>query len=166
MSEPLNLLFVCLGNICRSPSAENVMRHLAAANGVEHAFSIDSAGTAGYHIGNPPDNRMIEAALERGIEMTGSARQVQPDDFNDFDYVLAMDDENYLDLESVEDQCISPRAKLMRFCDFCVNHIETEVPDPYYGGPEGFEKVLDLLEDGCSEILRQWQAGELPGYQS
>ena len=157
----MKLLFVCLGNICRSPSGENVMRHLIEKEGLTDEFELDSAGTAGWHTGNPPDSRMTAAANKRGIEMLGRARQVRPGDFEDFDWIFAMDKSNYHDLAEVRDQCDNPTAKLVLFCDFCEEHDESEVPDPYYGGPEGFEKVLDLLEDGCSAFLKQWKEGTL-----
>ncbi|MAS95116.1 MAG: protein tyrosine phosphatase [Verrucomicrobiales bacterium] len=155
------LLFVCLGNICRSPSGENVMRHLIEREGLMDQFQLDSAGTSGWHIGNPPDSRMTLAANNRGIEMLGRARQVKPEDFEKFDWIFAMDQSNYEDLEQVRDECKNPTAELVLFCDFCEEHEETEVPDPYYGGAEGFETVLDLLEDGCSSFLRQWKEGVL-----
>lgn len=155
------LLFVCLGNICRSPSGENVMRHLVEEEGVADQFEIDSAGTAGWHIGKKPDSRMTAAAKARGIEMKGRAQQAQPNHFSEFDWIFAMDDSNYEDLLEVRDRCPNPTAKLVRFCEFCEEHDEREVPDPYYGGPEGFEKVLDLLEDGCATFLRRWKEGNL-----
>ncbi len=158
----MRLLFVCLGNICRSPAGENVMNHLLEREGLASRFEVDSAGTAGYHIGNPPDARMTRAARDRGIEMKGRARQVKPADFEEFDWIFAMDRSNHEDLLAVRKRCANPTAQLALFCDFCEGHDEREVPDPYYGGPEGFEKVLDLLEDGCAAFLRQWRAGELP----
>ena len=158
---PTRLLFVCLGNICRSPAGENVMNHLLAKEGLAAQFEVDSAGTAGYHIGNPPDGRMTKAARDRGIAMKGRARQVKPADFEEFDWIFAMDRSNYEDLAAVRRRCANPTAKLVLFCDFCEEHDESEVPDPYYGGPEGFEKVLDLLEDGCGVFLRKWREGTL-----
>jgi protein-tyrosine phosphatase len=155
------LLFVCLGNICRSPAGENVMNHLLEREGLAAQFEVDSAGTAGYHIGNPPDLRMTKAARNRGIASCGRARQVRPSDFAEFDWIFAMDRSNYEDLVAVRKKCDDPTAKLVLFCDFCEAHSESEVPDPYYGGPEGFDKVLDLLEDGCAVFLRKWKAGEL-----
>lgn len=157
MKQPVRLLFVCLGNICRSPAGENVMSHLIDEAGLTSRFEVDSAGTAGYHIGNGPDPRMRTAATNRGIPMTGKARQVKPADFEEFDWIFAMDRSNYDDLQAVERRCQNPTAKLVLFCDFCEKHTETEVPDPYYGGAEGFETVLDLLEDGCSAFLRKWK---------
>lgn len=161
MTQSTRILFVCLGNICRSPAGENVMNHLLEKTGLTQRFSVDSAGTAGFHTGNPPDLRMAKAARNRGIAMNGRARQVTPSDFTEFDWIFAMDRSNYEDLAAIRKRCESPTANLVLFCDFCESHQETEVPDPYYGGPEGFEKVLDLLEDGCGTFLRRWQAGEL-----
>ncbi len=155
------LLFVCLGNICRSPAGENVMNHLLEREDLAAQFEVDSAGTAGYHIGKAPDLRMTKAIRNRGITMCGRARQVKPSDFTAFDWIFAMDRSNYDDLAAVRKRCSDPTARLLLFCDFCEAHPETEVPDPYYGGPEGFEKVLDLLEDGCGVFLRKWKVGEL-----
>lgn len=137
------------------------MKHLIEKAGLTQRFSIDSAGTAGYHIGHVPDSRMTAAIRNRGIAMKGRARQVKPSDFAEFDWIFAMDRSNYEDLAAVRKRCDNPSAKLVLFCDFCESHEETEVPDPYYGGPEGFEKVLDLLEDGCGVFLRKWKTGEL-----
>lgn len=162
MPAPTRLLFVCLGNICRSPSGENVMRHLVAEAGLTSEFEIDSAGTAAWHTGNPPDERMTRAAESRGIAMRGRARQVTPEDFENFDWIFAMDDSNFEDLLETREACPNPTARLIRFCELCEDHEETEVPDPYYGGPEGFEKVLDLLEDGCSAFLERWKSSDLP----
>ncbi|MBD2128907.1 low molecular weight phosphotyrosine protein phosphatase [Microcoleus sp. ZQ-A2] len=147
------LLFVCLGNICRSPSAENIMNHLIEQAGLSDSIICDSAGTGGYHIGAPPDRRMTTAALRRGIELKGQARQFQKSDFESFDLILAMDRENYRDILSL-DPTGKYRDKVRLMCDFATHHGEREVPDPYYGGPEGFDKVIDLLLDAC-EGLRQ-----------
>ena len=138
------------------------MRHIVDKEGLADSFEIDSAGTSGWHIGNRPDDRMTRAAENRGISMQGRARQVEPNDFESFDWIFAMDDSNYEDLIEVRDACQHPTARLIRFCEFCEEHEETEVPDPYYGGPEGFEKVLDLLEDGCASFLQRWQSHSLP----
>ncbi|MDQ8187036.1 low molecular weight protein-tyrosine-phosphatase [Pelagicoccus sp. SDUM812002] len=148
-----SILFVCMGNICRSPSGENVMRKLLEDAGLNNCVVCDSAGTIGYHTGNPPDPRMSSAGRKRGLPMTGSARQVTADDLERFDLILAMDNENFADLERLSNP--DNRHKIKRFCDFCIQHSDTEVPDPYYGGAQGFEHVLDLLEDGCRQILKQ-----------
>ena len=144
-----------MGNICRSPSGENVMKKLLEDAGLSDTVRCDSAGTIGYHTGNAPDPRMTAAGLKRGYAMTGSARQVTSADLDAFDLVLAMDNENFADLEHLSTP--ENRHRIRRFCDFCVQHSDTEVPDPYYGGPQGFEHVLDLLEDGCRQILKQIQ---------
>jgi protein-tyrosine phosphatase len=157
----LRLLFVCLGNICRSPAGENVMKHLLETEGFASQFEVDSAGTANYHVGNAPDSRLVKAGRARGIEMKGRARQVNPADFEEFDWIFAMDRSNYEDLLRVRTKARNPTAKLVLFCEFCERHDEREVPDPFYGGPGDFEKVLDLLEDGCSVFLRRWAAKSL-----
>jgi len=161
MSEPLRLLFVCLGNICRSPAGENVMRHLVEQEGHGDRIAVDSAGTAGWHAGNPPDSRMIAAARARGIPMGGRARQVRASDFSEFDYIFAMDRSNAAELRELRGICPEPKARLMMFCELCEEHEEEEVPDPYYGGEEGFDQVLDLLDDGCRAFLRRWERGDL-----
>lgn len=156
----MKLLFVCMGNICRSPSGENVMRHLLKEDGALSEIELDSAGTIGMHTGNPPDSRMTKAATARGIEMLGQARQVQAKDLEEFDLILAMDRDNFVDLQSLATKPEHSK-KIRLFCEFCTEHTQEEVPDPYYGGEAGFELVLDLLEDGCAEILRQYRAGQL-----
>lgn len=151
-STPIkSVLFVCMGNICRSPAGENVMRKLLEDAGLEEEVFCDSAGTIGYHQGNPPDHRMCQSGRKRGLPMTGCARRVEAEDLERFDLILAMDEANYEELLSAATD--GNRAKIRRFCDFCVRHSDTEVPDPYYGGAQGFEHVLDLLEDGCAQIL-------------
>ncbi len=137
------------------------MNHLLEREGLAPQFETDSAGTAGYHIGRPPDARMIRAARGRGIVMGGRARQVTPADFTEFDWIFAMDRSNYEALEVLRRRSKDPLARLVHFCEFCERHEHREVADPYYGGPEGFEEVLDLLEDGCAAFLRRWRAGEL-----
>jgi protein-tyrosine phosphatase len=151
--SPYKLLFVCLGNICRSPSAENIMNHLIEQNHLESQILTDSAGTAGYHIGNPPDRRMAAAAMRRGIPLLGQARQFQKSDFDAFDLILAMDQANYQDILALDPQGkYWHKVKLM--CDFCSIHNDSEVPDPYYGGSEGFNYVIDLLMDACEGLMQ------------
>ena len=150
----MKLLFVCLGNICRSPSAENIMNHLVAEAGLESAIECDSAGTANYHTGNPPDRRMTAAAARRNIPMTGSARQFTAKDFTAFDLILAMDQENYRNILALDPQGkYRDRVKLM--CDFATHHPDKEVPDPYYGDKAGFDYVIDLLLDACTGLLTE-----------
>jgi len=153
------LLFVCLGNICRSPSAENIMKHLIEQAGLSVSDEIicDSAGTSSYHIGSPPDRRMSAAAQKRGIKLEGEARQFQRSDLENFDLILAMDKENYRDILSLDPSGkYGDKVKLM--CEFCTRHNLKEVPDPYYGGPEGFNQVIDLLLDACEGLLNYVQS--------
>lgn len=146
------LLFVCLGNICRSPSAENIMHHLLQARQLTHRIRCDSAGTSSYHIGSPPDRRMAQAARQQGIELVGQARQFQTADFEAFDWILAMDEENYRDILSLDPQGHYTH-KVRKICDYCQHYADTDVPDPYYGGAEGFRYVIDLLMDACEGFL-------------
>ncbi|HRX56590.1 MAG TPA: low molecular weight protein-tyrosine-phosphatase [Verrucomicrobiales bacterium] len=159
-STPYRILFVCMGNICRSPAGENVLRHLAARAGLEEVWEIDSAGTISTHTGNPPDSRMTAAARTRGIPMSGRARQIRASDLDRFDLILTMDNDNLADVKGLAARhggMEAHRARIVPFCTYCESHGETEVPDPYYGGPEGFEKVLDLLEDGCAAMVRRFR---------
>lgn len=149
------LLFVCLGNICRSPTAENIMNHLVAQAHLESRIACDSAGTAGYHVGSPPDRRMSAAAASKlGIKLFGQARQLQKSDLAIFDLILAMDIENYQDILAL-DPSGQYKHKVHLMCQFCSKYTDKEVPDPYYGGPEGFNYVIDLLLDACSGLLTQ-----------
>ncbi|MEH2023860.1 low molecular weight protein-tyrosine-phosphatase [Nostoc sp.] len=150
---PYKLLFVCLGNICRSPSAENIMNHLIEQAGLNEHILCDSAGTSSYHIGSPPDRRMSAAAATKlGIKLRGRARQFQKSDFQDFDLILAMDQENYENILTL-DQTKQYQQKVRLMCEFCSRHTLKEVPDPYYGGQEGFNQVIDLLIDACEGLL-------------
>jgi protein-tyrosine phosphatase len=146
----IRILFVCLGNICRSPTAEAVLRHLVRERGLEDEIEIDSAGTGGWHVGSAPDERATAAAGRRGIELTGSARRFDPErDFERFDLILAMDAENLRDLLAVapDDEA---RAKLRMF-----RPGDLDVPDPYYGGRDGFDEVLDLVDEAALELLQE-----------
>ncbi|NJL91068.1 MAG: low molecular weight phosphotyrosine protein phosphatase [Coleofasciculaceae cyanobacterium SM2_1_6] len=150
----MRLLFVCLGNICRSPAAENIMNHLIQEAGLEGQITCDSAGTAGYHTGAAPDRRMAIAAQKQGITLEGRARQFQPEDLAKFDLVLAMDEDNYRDiLRSVGLTTSHPKVKMM--CSYAQNHPDREVPDPYYGGSQGFDYVIELLMDACQGLLQE-----------
>ena len=146
------ILFVCTGNICRSPTAEGVARGMAAKHGVDHLFEFDSAATHGYHVGEPPDPRTIAAARQRGYELAPlRARRVTEFDFVHFDYVLAMDRDH---LELLRRACPRPhQEKLGLFLEFGERLGEDEVPDPYYGGAQGFEHVLDLIEDAATGLI-------------
>ena len=146
----MKILFVCLGNICRSPTAEAVMRKLVEARDL--SIEIDSAGTAAYHIGKSPDARSQQVALKRGINMSGQrARKVAENDFYEFDFILAMDKANYRDLLTIKPSNAS--ADVLLFLSEFGSMGYDEVPDPYYGGEQGFELVLDLLEDACEQFL-------------
>jgi len=147
-----HILFVCMGNICRSPAAEGVFRKMIEDAGLKDRVRIDSAGTISHHTGEPPDPRMSEAAAARGYRLNGRARRIKPSDFKDFDLILTMDRKNHQDVLRLHPEGEST-ALTHPFCDFCTTHAEAEVPDPYYGGYDGFDRVLDLLEDGCSELL-------------
>ncbi|XP_039066406.1 putative low molecular weight protein-tyrosine-phosphatase slr0328 isoform X2 [Hibiscus syriacus] len=186
-TKPFSVLFVCLGNICRSPAAEGVFRDIVKKKGLDSKFNIDSAGTINYHEGNMADPRMRAASKRRGIEITSISRPIRASDFSDFDLILAMDKQNREDILkafnkwksrdklpadaykkvsgilrveiiselwggfSIQIFVLVMQVRLM--CSYCKKHNETEVPDPYYGGPQGFEKVLDLLEDACESLL-------------
>ncbi|MFH1870404.1 MAG: low molecular weight protein-tyrosine-phosphatase [Pseudomonadota bacterium] len=154
---PHKILFVCTGNICRSPTAEGVARGLAAQQGVAPLFEFDSAGTHGYHVGEPPDPRSIAAARRRGYDLAPlRARRVTEFDFIRFDCVLAMGPDH---LEALQRACPPQhRNKLGLLLEFSERFELTEVPDPYYGGAEGFEHVLDLVEDAASQLIRQFAA--------
>jgi protein-tyrosine phosphatase len=153
----VRILFVCLGNICRSPTAEVVFRAVAAREAPELVLEIDSAGTAGYHVGELPDRRTRQAAARRGYDLSGlRARVVEPRDFEHFDLILAMDRENLRALERRAP--VHARERLRLFLEFAPDAGIAEVPDPYYGGPNGFEDVLDLIEAasrGLIEHLRR-----------
>jgi protein-tyrosine phosphatase len=156
---PYKLLFVCLGNICRSPSAENIMNYLVEQASLSSSIICDSAGTSSYHIGSPPDRRMAAAATKKlGIKLQGKARQFQKSDFQDFDLILAMDRDNYRNILSV-DPTGQYAQKVYLMCEFCTKHTLKEVPDPYYGGLEGFDRVIDLLIDACDGLLEYVNGG-------
>jgi protein-tyrosine phosphatase len=147
------LLFVCLGNICRSPAAENIMNHLIDQEGLSDRFICDSAGTGGWHVGALPDRRMRAAAKERGLDFVGSARQFEAMDLREFDLILAMDKDNYRNILALDPQRkFTDKVKMM--CDYCETYTDKEVPDPYYGGSDGFDYVIDLLFDACGGLLK------------
>ena len=154
--EKIKLLFVCLGNICRSPSAENLMRHLLTQKNLLDKFELDSAGTSSYHIGSPPDSRMRAAARKRNIELKGKARQIEDFDLDYYDLILAMDKSNYQNIKYL-DRKGKYHHKIKMMCDFASQYNDTEVPDPYYGGESGFDYVIDLLLDACDGLLEYCQ---------
>ena len=150
----IRILFVCAGNICRSPTAEGVFRHSVASAGLGQKIFLDSAGTHGYHVGHPPDRRAQLAAAQRGYDIAGlRARQVTGQDFIEFDYILAMDLDNLSHLKQVAPA--QHHEKLALFMDYGSARQGEEVPDPYYGGAQGFELVLDMAEDAAQGLLQQ-----------
>ena len=154
------ILFVCLGNICRSPAAEGVFLHLLAREGLEDRFVVDSAGTGGWHVGRPADRRMRAAAERRGIHLPSRARQLDRGDLLGFDRILTMDDDNLRAVRSLARELAPGSADLALIepmTSHCRRFQTREVPDPYYGGEEGFEHVLDLLEDACAGLLETLQ---------
>ena len=150
----VKVLFVCMGNICRSPTAEAVFRHYVENAGLSENILIDSAGTHDYHIGEPPDLRTQRTAMQRGYDMSElRGRQVEAGDFHRFDYVLAMDRANLSNLQRIAPSDGDTQADL--FLKYARHHGEREVPDPYYGGADGFERVLDMVEDAAQGLLEK-----------
>jgi len=147
------VLFVCMGNICRSPTADGVFRHMVAAQGLQDRVTVDSAGTHNYHPNSPPDSRTQAHAAKRGYDLSPlRARQIRNADFEMFDLILAMDWDN---LALVQDICPAQhQKKVRRLTEFCLTHDSTVVPDPYYDGPSAFEHVLDLVEDACKGLMQ------------
>lgn len=161
MPEPTRILFVCLGNIVRSPAAENLFRYHAEQAGVGDKYEIDSAGTASYHVGDPPDSRMRQVAAGRGLQYDGRGRQIRPRDLDEYDLIIPMDTHNFDDLQSLASRG-NPRAKIRLMRDFDPQADgERSVPDPYYGGIDGFERVYDILERSTRCLLDSLEAGEV-----
>jgi protein-tyrosine phosphatase len=153
------ILFVCLGNICRSPSAEAVFNFLIERKGLENEFQCDSAGTAAYHAGDPADYRMKQFAKKRSYKLTSISRPVNPEkDFDQFDFIIGMDRQNILDLKAMA-RNENDRRKIHLMTDFSKDKKYESVPDPYYGGASGFELVLDILEDSCQGLIEKLQQG-------
>ena len=147
----VRVLFVCLGNICRSPLAQGAFENVLRREGLEDEVFVDSAGTGSWHLGHPPDERAQRSASLRGLDLSGQrARQVTPDDCHTFDYILTMDADNYRRLAAL---CGGGGAEIRPFLDFAPDRAEREVSDPFYGGPEGFEHVLDLVEEASEGLL-------------
>jgi len=152
------VLFVCLGNICRSPAAEGVFLHQIAQRGLEDHFVVDSAGTGGWHVGRRADERMRAAAERRGISLSSRARQIALGDVHSFDHILTMDADNLAAVQALAREAGNPdgQASIEALTRYCRRHSGTrEVPDPYYGGAQGFEHVLDLLDDACAGLLEE-----------
>lgn len=151
--KQIKVLFVCMGNICRSPTAEGVFNKLLEDKGASARFHVDSAGTIDYHVGNQPDSRAQKAARQRNIDLsTIRARKVMVEDFTEFDYLLAMDEENYANMIALCPDLHQHKVKL--FLDYAPHRSESEVPDPYFGGTNGFEKVLDLVEEASLGLYK------------
>lgn len=149
-----SILFVCMGNICRSAVAEGVMKKFIDDRSLSNSFFIDSAGTINYHEGEKADSRMIYHSAKRGYNLTSISRPLKEEDYNKFDLIIVMDDENYKTVVNLcPDKCLY--KKIMYMTDFCTEHSDKVVPDPYFGGEKGFENVLELLEDACSGLLKR-----------
>lgn len=156
INPPKKVLFVCLGNICRSPAAEGILLHLLSQQGLNDRISVDSAGTSGYHRGQLPDSRMRKAAEQRGYELNSRARSLVPKDIQDFDLIIAMDRDNYRAVHQLASTA-APHVKLLS--DYLGSDWPRDVPDPYHGGEEGFEYVLNMLEAACPKILAELLKG-------
>jgi protein-tyrosine phosphatase len=153
MSGSIGVLFVCLGNICRSPLAEGVFRHIVEEAGLADRFDIDSAGTSAYHAGDAPDERTVAVARRRGLDLDHAARQVLQEDLQRFDYVLVMDTANRSKVERLAEQAAGrAEVRLLRAFDAEAGE-DLDVPDPYFGGPDGFEDVHDMVERACRGLL-------------
>ncbi len=152
--DKIKILFVCLGNICRSPSAEGILKHKVAEAGLQNRFFIDSAGMLSYHAGELPDDRMRRHAKRRGYNLVSRSRPVKTDDFYDFDLIIGMDDSN-IDALMRKAPDVESKQKIHRMTEFSRNYQHDHIPDPYYGGDSGFELVLDLLEDACDGLLEE-----------
>lgn len=146
------VLFVCLGNICRSPAAEGIFKKMVRKQGLHDKIEVDSAGTAGYHVGELPDSRMRQHGTRRGYKFDSLSRKFTSNDFDRFDIILAMDDSNYNNILRLAPD-LNSEGKVHRMMDFSKKYENDHVPDPYYSGAEGFELVLDLLEDSCDGLL-------------
>lgn len=154
MKPHTKILFVCLGNICRSPAAEGIFKQLLQKRGMEEQFEADSAGTYGGHAGELPDRRMRAHAARRGYNLLHKSRKIRPEDFDIFDLIIGMDDYN---IDTLHSLAPTPEAagKIHRMTDFCEHYPADHVPDPYYDGADGFENVLNILEDSCEGLLRE-----------
>ncbi len=150
--KQVKVLFVCMGNICRSPTAEGVFRGLVEEAGLSHVIETDSAGTHSYHVGAEPDSRAQAVALTRGFDLSDlRGRKFISEDFVEFDYLMAMDADNYSNMDDIKPD--NATGSLHLFLEFASKHSEKEVPDPYYGGPKGFDRVFDMVEDASKGLL-------------
>jgi protein-tyrosine phosphatase len=155
----MRILFVCMGNICRSPTAEGVMRRLIDDAGLSDSFEVESAGTGGWHAGEPPDERATLAASRRGVTLEGAARQVRESDFRRFDLLIALDRANLRELLAIApDEDAAEKVRLLREFDPASSGGDLDVPDPYYGGDRGFDTVLDMVERACRGLLDELRA--------
>jgi protein-tyrosine phosphatase len=151
----VKVLFVCLGNICRSPLAEGVFIQRVQEAGLQDKIFVESAGTSGWHIGEPPDPRSVDVARENGIELNSYGRKAISNDFQDFDYIIAMDQNNYADLKRLPGSSKEGAAKLLLMRDFDTYGQGQDVPDPYYGGDDGFKHVFEMLDRSCRNLLEE-----------
>ena len=154
MQNKRSVLFVCLGNICRSPAGEGILQEIVDQRDLQSQIVVDSAGTAGYHDGKSADRRMIAAAKNRGVDLTSISRKLQFEDLDQFDLVIAMDRENLADIQRLNSE---PTATVKLLSEYLDDQWPTDVPDPYYGGDEGFEYVLDMVSAACPAILDELQ---------
>lgn len=154
INNKYRILFVCLGNICRSPAGEGIMKKLIKNEGLEDRIEIDSAGTSGYHIGELPDSRMRQHGAKRGYSFDSRSRKFTANDFDNFDLILAMDDSNYANIMRLSPDLESDK-KIHRMVEYSQKYQHDHIPDPYYSGADGFELVLDLLEDACQGLLTE-----------
>ncbi|MBK16448.1 MAG: protein tyrosine phosphatase [Prochlorococcus sp. SP3034] len=153
--DKTSVLFVCLGNICRSPAAEAIFLKIIANKGIEDKFIVDSAGTGSWHVGKEADKRMKSAAKKRDVHIKSKARQIKRDDFLEFNYILTMDNSNYADVLKIKNsESSTDFSKIIKIQEFSSNFHEKEVPDPYFGGENGFNYVLDILEDSVSGFVK------------
>ena len=155
MQKQVSVLFVCIGNICRSPTGEAVFKSLVDKEGLSDKIKVDSAGSSDYHIGEAPNNHSTESAAKRGYKLEGRSRQYSEKDFEDFDYIIGMDVSNKLHLKALAPD--DYRTQIISFIDLCPTYKDrfNDVPDPYYGGVDGFDLVLDVVEEGCENLLQK-----------
>ncbi len=151
----VKVLFVCLGNICRSPLAEGIFKHQVKLAGLEKQIEMDSAGTSGWHIGDSPDPRSVDIAMKNGMILDSFGRKAVAEDFSEFDYILAMDRDNFSDLDNLRKSQKTTKAQLSLMRDFDDIDKGADVPDPYYGGDDGFRKVFEMLDRSCGNLLEE-----------